>query len=60
METVTSQLIQEILKLQIRMEVITDRLASFFEQDKITAESHMYCVMLLDEYNALEELLFSE
>jgi hypothetical protein len=53
-------LIQEVLKLQIRMEVITDRLASFFEQDKITPESHYYCVMLLDEYNYLEELLFGE
>jgi hypothetical protein len=53
-------LIQEVLKLQIRMEVITDRLASFFEQDSVTLESHLYCVKLLDEYNYLEELLFNE
>jgi hypothetical protein len=59
METVNSDMIQEILRLQIRMEVISDRLASF-ALDPITVEAHKYCVLLLHEYNYLEALLFGE
>jgi hypothetical protein len=59
MEAVNADIIEEILRLQIRLEVISDRLASF-AQDPITVEAHQYCVLLLDEYSNLEAILFGE